>query len=112
MSSCCYLSFTEEVTIIATASSWNGRRLGPPIRIAKGDTAHIMKAIYEGGAVVAGMKATDGFMKKYKGSALLRNYREGVYARGANEYDMGGHAVSLHGWGATGSNVLYWTGKN
>jgi len=88
-------------------SSRARNRTGPPVRCPAGDVECIKEAIFEKGPVIASMMVTKSFMQKYPG-----DFEEGVFVRPEGDTDEGGHAVSLHGWGATEGGVLFWKARN
>eukprot|EP00397_Hematodinium_sp_SG-2012_P014441 GEMP01014681.1.p1 GENE.GEMP01014681.1~~GEMP01014681.1.p1 ORF type:complete len:807 (+),score=241.21 GEMP01014681.1:149-2569(+) len=82
-------------------------RVGLPQRCSGADENCIKEAIFNKGPVVASMTVTESFMMQYPDDFL-----DGVFEARAQDPDMGGHAVVLHGWGESTSGIPYWIGRN
>mmetsp|Transcript_87354 Transcript_87354/g.233876 ORF Transcript_87354/g.233876 Transcript_87354/m.233876 type:complete len:983 (-) Transcript_87354:13-2961(-) len=91
-------------------------KLGVPQKCPPGDELCIKQAIYQGGSVFASMAATKGFMDYRRqdpsnpGSPTAFPFD--VFTVQPGDYELGGHAVVLYGWGVTPTGVKYWWGRN
>lgn len=69
--------------------------------IAQGNVTDIQRELLEYGPVTAGMEVFMDFLK----------YTSGVYVQTSDQV-MGGHAVTLLGWGMTDAGENYWIAEN
>lgn len=82
-------------------------RMGPPQRCETGDTGCMMAGIHDKGPIFVSIYVTQKFF----------NYKPGVYTDDVFTIDegdefVGGHAVTVHGWGVSESGIEYWWGRN
>mmetsp|Transcript_40188 Transcript_40188/g.87680 ORF Transcript_40188/g.87680 Transcript_40188/m.87680 type:complete len:984 (-) Transcript_40188:61-3012(-) len=91
-------------------------KLGVPQKCPAGDELCIKQAIYQGGSVFASMAATKGFMDYRRQDPTNPSsptaFPFDVFTVQPGDYELGGHAVVLYGWGVTPTGVKYWWGRN
>lgn len=90
-----------------------------PLRCPVADVSCMERAIFEGGAIVAGINVFDTFFTYHEESASHIYGTDKIWTYDptvATNENNGGHAVSLFGWGKghlkNGDEADYWLGQN
>lgn len=82
-------------------------RMGPPQRCEDGDTGCMMAGIHNKGPIFVSIYVTKKFFGYQPGA-----YEDDVFHIEQGDDFVGGHAVTLHGWGVSPSGIQYWWGRN